>query len=172
MPLLTRAGMREQKRSHMAKRRLERPGFLCEQSSPSTPTVRTSGQSPGTTSGPGSRNRAQRGSQRPTNLQMPECCHTHKEITISKPNPQRKLLQALGTVVVCARIEFVSSPGLPGHGLLECPPNNQVAAHKRAGGTRKKLHECDKQPSYLPCSKGRSVSVSALFHGTQLVHWL
>lgn len=38
-------------------------------------------------------------------------------------NPQRKLLQALATLVVCARIEFASSPGLPGHGLLECPPN-------------------------------------------------
>lgn len=97
---------------------------------------------------------------------------TRVEITISKPNPQRKLLQALGTVVVCARIEFASSPGWPGRDLVECPPNNQVAALKRAGGKRKKLHECDKQPSYMPCSKGRSVSVSALFHRTQLVHWL
>lgn len=114
----------------------------------------------------------QRGGSGPTNVQLPGCGPKDREITIIEPNPQRKLLQAQGMVVVCARIEFASWPGWPGHGLVECLPNNQVATRKRAGGTQKKLQECDKQPSYMPCSKGRSVSVSALFEGAQLFHWL
>lgn len=112
-----------------------------------------------------------RGGSGPTNVQLPGCGHTHREMTISEPNPQRKRLQAWEWCESVRELSLRASRA----GLVTTCWNDHPTTRSRPVSEReghKRSFKNATNTSYMPCSKGRSVSVSALLDGAQLSYWL